>query len=326
LNKPQTTSETVVQGSADDGILTSADDVFRVDEGMGRLFVQTLLPANQTLRKIGGADYRYWSDGANRTGGASGYETSYAEPGLWRVEVVPGTAQTDDVFLHAFYITTTSASAMPTVSRITTTGNEMEGAHVLESGRERVALFSAAMNGAPVSTGVQYDVTTSGVCVHLLTGVLSDTVYRIAVGASQQTLTSTAEHTLYFTTTSSGALHVAVSPLGAPPQAVTDLRVTDAIMAANMLTATLRWTAPLNAITTTLRYSRTLIAEANWASATLLTGTLSGSAALYTSNVPYNSGTIYWAHKSQNVEGDWSALSNNTFWPRFEVYLPLVRK
>jgi len=60
---------------------------------------------------------------------------------------------------------------------LTTPGGEMSGAHVQEQGRERVALFSAATDGATVAGGVEYDVTTGGECGHLLTGVLSDTTY-----------------------------------------------------------------------------------------------------------------------------------------------------
>ncbi|MCD6554004.1 MAG: hypothetical protein J7M16_08345, partial [Anaerolineae bacterium] len=90
------------------------------------------------------------------------------------------------------------------------------------------------------------------------------------------------------------------------------------------LTATLRWTAPTNAVTYTLRYSGTLISEANWAGATLLTDTLPGSTETYTATVPYASGIVYFALKSQNAEGDWSSLSNNAFWPHFDVYLPLI--
>ena len=109
-----------------------------------------------------------------------------------------------------------------------------------------------------------------------------------------------------------------------PPAAVTDLRVTQAITATGTLTATLRWTAPTNAVTYTLRYSGTLISEANWAGATLLTDTLPGSTETYTATVPYASGIVYFALKSQNAEGDWSSLSNNAFWPHFDVYLPLI--
>jgi hypothetical protein len=323
--KPQTDSETVVQGSADNGILTSDDDVFSVDSGSGgRLFAQTLLPAAHTTCKIGGADYDYWSDGANRDDGASSHETGYAEPGTWRVEVVPDSAQSDDLFLHALYITTTSASAMPAVSVLSTSGGEMLGAHVQEPGRERVTLFSAAMDGALVTGGVQYDVTSGGECGHLLTGVLSDTVYRVAAGAAMRDVTSSAEHTLYFTTTQSGALPVSVTPLGAPPAAVTDLRVTAAITGTGTLTATLRWTAPMNAVTTTLRHSESAITESNWDGASLLTDSLPGSSEVFTAAVPYVGGSAYFALKTQNAEGVPSDLSNNAFWPQHDVYLPLM--
>ncbi|MBU1878166.1 MAG: heparinase II/III-family protein, partial [Chloroflexi bacterium] len=238
--KPQTAAETVVQGTASNGIITSSDDVFRVDSGSGgRLFAQTLLPASHTIRKIGGTDYRYWSDGANRAGGAAAYETGYAEPGLWRVEVVPSTPQADDRFLHVLYITDTAASAMPATNLLTTAGGEMTGAHVAEPGHERVALFSTAMDGALVAGRVEYDVTAGGTCGHLLTGVLSDTVYQVTIGADVQTVISSAEHTLYFTTTQTGPLHISVAPLGTPPAAVTDLRVTQAVTGAGTLTATL---------------------------------------------------------------------------------------
>jgi hypothetical protein len=111
-----------------------------------------------------------------------------------------------------------------------------------------------------------------------------------------------------------------------PPSAVGDLRVTHAVTATGTLTATLRWTAPANAITTTLRYSGTLITEADWTSALLLTSTLSGAAQTYTATVSYISGTAYFALESQNAEGVGSALSNNAFWPRQDIYLPLIMR
>jgi len=111
-----------------------------------------------------------------------------------------------------------------------------------------------------------------------------------------------------------------------PPSAVTDLRVTHAVTATGTLTATLDWTAPASAVTTTLRYSGTLITEANWTSAFLLTNTLSGTAQTYTATVTYTSGMAYFALKSQNAEGGLSALSNNAFWPHQDICLPLVMR
>jgi trehalose-6-phosphate synthase len=75
-----------------------------------------------------------------------------------------------------------------------------------------------------------------------------------------------------------------------------------------------------------LRYSGTLITEANWTGAPLLTDTLSGSAETYTATVSYSGSTVYFALKSQNAEGDWSDLSNNALWPHWDVFLPLVTK
>jgi hypothetical protein len=109
------------------------------------------------------------------------------------------------------------------------------------------------------------------------------------------------------------------------PLAVSDLRVTYALTASNVLTVTLRWTAPVDALTTTLRYSHTLITAANWNSAALLTSALSGAANIFTTTVPYTSGTIYFALKTQNGTG-WSPLSNSAFWPQQTVYLPIILK
>jgi hypothetical protein len=108
------------------------------------------------------------------------------------------------------------------------------------------------------------------------------------------------------------------------PATVANLRVTQA-GGAGPVTATLRWAAPPNAITTTLRYSNVLITNANWNSAPLLTNTLPGSANIYTATVPYSGGTLYFALKSQNAAGE-SALSINAFWPHWDVYLPSARR
>jgi hypothetical protein len=109
------------------------------------------------------------------------------------------------------------------------------------------------------------------------------------------------------------------------PTVVTDLRVTNAVTVTGTLTAALSWTPPLNALTTTLRYSSSLITEANWASAALITDTLSGAANIFTATMPYSGGTLYFALKTQNEAGT-STLSNNAFWPHRDIFLPVVRK
>lgn len=111
-----------------------------------------------------------------------------------------------------------------------------------------------------------------------------------------------------------------------PPATVTNLRVTQALTSTGLLTVTLGWTAPTGAVTASLRYSGTLITEANWSSASLITDILPGGVETLTAVVPYIGGTQYFAHRSQNIEGDWSGLSNNAAWPLTCIYLPIVIK
>lgn len=108
------------------------------------------------------------------------------------------------------------------------------------------------------------------------------------------------------------------------PPSVAGFRVSHAITDSTTLTATLTWTPPADVVTTTLRYSSTLITEDNWASATLLTDTLTSGTSIFTAVVPYDGDHVYFAHRWQNAAGAWSDLSGNAFWPAHRVFLPLV--
>ncbi len=110
-----------------------------------------------------------------------------------------------------------------------------------------------------------------------------------------------------------------------PPGAVMDLRLSGVIIANNLLTGTLVWTAPGNALTTTVRFNTSLITPANWTAATPLAGPLPGAAHLLSTTVPYAGGKLYFALKSANAGGE-SALSNLAFWPENKLLLPLIRR
>ena len=120
--------------------------------------------------------------------------------------------------------------------------------------------------------------------------------------------------------------YLTVEAVNPAPAAVTNLRVTQATSGSGALTASLAWTPPGEAITTTLRYSAAPITAANWSSAALLTAALPGGLSSYDATLPYTGGPVYFALKTQDLEGDWSGLSNNAFWPHFDVSLPLVRR
>jgi hypothetical protein len=111
-----------------------------------------------------------------------------------------------------------------------------------------------------------------------------------------------------------------------PPTVVTDLRVTEAITTTGSISITLRWSPPTGAISQTIRYSSEPITESNWESATLLTDELCGCAEEHQALIPYVGGTLYFAQKGFNEEGGWSAISNNAFWPSFEIFLPIMKR
>lgn len=112
--RPALAEERVVFGDAGNGIVTSDAARFEVDNGTGgRMLGVALAPADAALTVIGGRDYRYWVDGANRAGGAAAHEGPPAEPGLWRIESGPAarTGSGDYLLVHALVITDTGRPA-----------------------------------------------------------------------------------------------------------------------------------------------------------------------------------------------------------------------
>jgi hypothetical protein len=112
-----------------------------------------------------------------------------------------------------------------------------------------------------------------------------------------------------------------------PPAAVTDLRVILGLVEGGTLTATLRWTAPADAVIYTLRHAAAPLIDATWHEAAAIPvpfAATPGSSERLTASVSYSGGTVYFALRSQNGAGGWSDLSNNAFWPGKDVTLPLV--
>lgn len=108
------------------------------------------------------------------------------------------------------------------------------------------------------------------------------------------------------------------------PSTVTNFRVSNVVTATGVLTATLSWTPPADALTVTLKYAPAPITAGTWGTASTFATALSPSAPSYTGKVnPYTGGVIYFALRAQNNSGP-SALSNNAFWPAKNVWLPLV--
>jgi para-nitrobenzyl esterase len=102
----------------------------------GRLFVDSLLPAEADVIKVGGPGKEFWVDGLGRNFSES--KTGFSEPGAWRIEVSPRVPANDDRFLHVLTVADATTHEAPPVRRIT--GQDMIGAQVLD----RAVLFSSS--------------------------------------------------------------------------------------------------------------------------------------------------------------------------------------
>ncbi len=82
----------------------------RADQGEGRIFCRTLLPADAVLEPVGGPGKEFWAGGQNwpieenspylRNMGMTNTADIPENVGRWRVEVKPGAAREEDFFLH----------------------------------------------------------------------------------------------------------------------------------------------------------------------------------------------------------------------------------
>ncbi|HOX03807.1 MAG TPA: heparinase II/III family protein [Candidatus Paceibacterota bacterium] len=95
------------------------DRTFRADHGQGRMFCQTLLPSDAKLAKVGGPGREFWAAGTNWSLQAKRLSPSErAMMGQWRVEITPGQARKDDLFLHVIQVGRQDLAAMSPVTRV----------------------------------------------------------------------------------------------------------------------------------------------------------------------------------------------------------------
>jgi heparin/heparan-sulfate lyase len=90
----------------------------------GKLIIESLLPKEVSVTKVGGPGREFWIESAQRNypttkGGA-------AEPGAWRIEVSPSAPSRNDVFLHVMTVMDEQVS-LETSARLTSS-KDMIGA------------------------------------------------------------------------------------------------------------------------------------------------------------------------------------------------------
>jgi len=112
--KPASASERQVEGEPEDGILATDDRWLSMSYEKGQLFVQSLLPEQARLLKIGGPSYHHYIE--TDEGGAnlepSGRHREEPESyGRWRMQISDEARQEEHLFLHVLWPRPTGSEA-----------------------------------------------------------------------------------------------------------------------------------------------------------------------------------------------------------------------
>lgn len=90
----------------------------------GKSICRTLFPADAVLEKIGGPGKQFWSDGMNwplpADKGANVPDEDWPYIGQWRMEVKPGSAAKNDVFMHIIQVGDESLASLPATTTFDT--------------------------------------------------------------------------------------------------------------------------------------------------------------------------------------------------------------
>ena len=134
------------------------DKEFRADQDEGRIFCRTLYPLDTVLEKVGGPGKEFWADGKNWPISAdSPYLRSIGmtngvvpeNMGRWRVEVKPGAARTDDLFLHLIQVSDQTVDKM-VESEVAEKGDQIELAFIAGARSYTISLNKAGDVGGHI--------------------------------------------------------------------------------------------------------------------------------------------------------------------------------
>ena len=168
--------------------LYSGGDEATVVNGDGKLFMRFLLPETVNLRKVGGrGEKAFWVFDANYDWH---WNASEAQPrptndfedapyGEWRIELEPADAGLEHNFLTVMHPASSAATSMPATTVIQASG--LAGVHIADPDLGRVALFSAAADGAPPTGALSYTYPSTGETLNILLDLTPGQRYDLAV-------------------------------------------------------------------------------------------------------------------------------------------------
>ncbi|MFC2076351.1 FlgD immunoglobulin-like domain containing protein [candidate division KSB1 bacterium] len=184
-------------------------DLTKVMTGGSALYVKTLLPEQHQVRLVGGAGYEFWVDdpGANYP---LDNRNETAEPGSWRMEVIPEGDWSSAVFLNILYPTVNTDETPPEGQLL-----EEDGTIGAQIG-DWVVHFSQEGGGAALDS-LGYSVQHSGKLNHLITDfrwggviVLQDSIEIARAPVSP-------EGNIYFESSGGGDFLITIDPASAAP-------------------------------------------------------------------------------------------------------------
>ena len=166
--------------------------IARTEDGFnGKLVNKTMLPERFTIEKIGGEGYEGWVDGANYP--YTDAEGINSESGDWRIELSPASANTEDLFLNAMYVTDYDKN-LPELPMY----KENTGTFVGVTVKDRFVLFSK--NGDVKNSSTSFTVRDNGYSeVSCMIADVAEGVWKVS-GAGKETYVEVKEdeNVLYF--------------------------------------------------------------------------------------------------------------------------------
>lgn len=185
LNEPTVngTATTVSPGET----LYSNATLATATSGDGKVFIQTLLPANHNIRKVGGRGQKsFWVFGDNYDWH---WDANEAQPrpindfedtpyGEWRLELEPADTELEHNFLTVLHPTASDVVAAPAMSLITGAG--IAGVHIADPTQDRVVLFSSANDGSIAQGAIVYSFEPLTRTQHLLFDLTPGVRYRVS--------------------------------------------------------------------------------------------------------------------------------------------------
>jgi hypothetical protein len=202
VNRPQIEDLQILRGSANNGILESSAASAIVSNGRGFLKLDRFYPRDAVLRLVGGADYQYYieSDGDDTTLDGKNYVAGAANKpwfdiGYWRIEIQPGQARRDDVFLVALSPNLDAPASEP-LQALNALSDNIYGVVSPHS----VSVFIDAQTAAEARFQLP-----AGPAVLLAAGIAANAAVELSTGSDSRNVTASANGIVQFDLTGSAA-------------------------------------------------------------------------------------------------------------------------